>query len=82
VSCFSRSFWREVTAPRDADERFARATLEYDEASHTLWIRGGLEMGTAEDFHKALLAHPEGARCIGRARAASVRNAIHEHLDA
>ena len=45
-------------APREAHGRYSRAVLEYDETTRTLWIRGALEFGAAEDFRKALLAHP------------------------
>jgi hypothetical protein len=58
MSCYSESLWREVTAPHKARGRNSRAVLEYDESSRTLWIRGALELGAAEEFRKALLAHP------------------------
>jgi hypothetical protein len=64
MSCYSESLWREVTAPHEARGRHSRALLEYDEASRTLWVRGALEFGAAEEFRKALRAYP-AARTIG-----------------
>jgi hypothetical protein len=58
MSCYSGSLWREVTAPREDHGGNSRAVLEYDETSRTLWIQGALELGAAEEFRKALLAHP------------------------
>jgi hypothetical protein len=58
LSCYSGSLWREVMGPREAHGRDSRAVLEYDETSRTLWVRGALELGAAEEFRKALLAHP------------------------
>ena len=58
MSCYSESLWHEVMASREAQGRISRAVLEYDEMSRTLWIRGAIDLGAAEEFRKALRAHP------------------------
>ena len=65
VSCVAGGAWREAWPTRPASSPgpinpfFSRAVMSYDAPSQTLWITGGIERGTAEDFAAALKQHPQ-----------------------
>ncbi len=64
VSCYAGSLWGETWAGRKPDQATDRAVMSVDAQTHTLWVRGAIDMGTAQEFMTALAAHPS-VRTIG-----------------
>ncbi len=64
VSCYAGSLWGETWAGHAPGQAQDHAVMGFDAQTRTLWVRGEIVLGTAQDFLKALAAHPS-VRTIG-----------------
>jgi hypothetical protein len=64
VSCYAGSLWGETWSVSKPGLARDRAVMSFEARTQTLWVRGGIELGTAQEFLTTLAAHPS-VRTIG-----------------